>query len=1114
MSVNSSFEAKVLAAFITAMLVVVGLIAATWNIASDARHAVEWVNHTNAVLDSLVRVRAHTLQTEFSTQSFRLSGDPARLVERDESIARREFHLDRIRQLTADNPAQQARWSQLRQIIDERLAISRQVEHLRKTQGPQAANAYVATVPLEETRARTYELLRQMESEEQQLLQRRGVLYQEASQHMAAIGTLVAVLLLLLLGSTYALVRRQLRETEAHRSALAKSEENLETTLHSIGDGVLVTDAKGCIVRMNPVAERLTGWTQAQALGHKASEVFRIVHEGSREPAEMPVDKVLATGQQQGLADFTAIIARDASECPIADSAAPIRNAAGELYGVVLVFRDVSAERRAQRQIHEQNAQLERRVQERTVQLRDSEEHLRSVISGVPALIAYIDNAQRYVYANQQYCDRFAFGGDITGRTVREVVGEERYAIASAALGRALQGERQSFEWQPSTDAWQTSNYVPRLDEHGHVIGCYVLGIDTTERKRTEAEIGKLNAELARRLADLEHTGRALRTLSAGNRVMIRATEKLDLLNNMCEIIVSRGGYRFAAVWYCNDDEQHSMRLMAQSGYPDGGEALAAQAPSWADNERGRSVVGSAVRSGRPVVARDLPNNPAYALWRTSLFGVTAGLACPLHVGGRVIGALAIYSRDAEAFSNEELELLTELADDLAYGIGTMRARMEQQRTQEALRHLTHNDALTGLGNETQFSELLSAAIEDGLHSGRHFAVLQTNIEGLGEINDALGFNHGDQLLREFAARLLASAPAGAHVMRLRGDEFAILLPGGQTEAADLGQRVSEVLAQPFAIADLALDVAVRIGVVTFPEHGLNPHDLFRHMDMAVRQAKRSSAGYAVFDPLQNPNPAQRLNFAGELRRAIEGGDLELYLQPKVEIAGGRVLGAEGLVRWRHATRGMIPPGEFINLAERTGLIRPLTEWVMETAFRLNHAWAAQGCALPIAINLSARNLRDDSLLERIRQLLATWSLQPGLLEIELTESAVMEDAEFALRVLHSLRSLGIPLYIDDFGTGYSSLSYLQKLPVDFIKIDQSFVRDMTVNKDSLLIVRSTIDLAHDIGHKVVAEGVETRQHWERLAQLDCDCAQGYFIARPMPAEAFQAWVRDYRPPA
>ena len=376
--------------------------------------------------------------------------------------------------------------------------------------------------------------------------------------------------------------------------------------------------------------------------------------------------------------------------------------------------------------------------------------------------------------------------------------------------------------------------------------------------------------------------------------------------------------------------------------------------------------------------------------------------------------------------------------------------------------------------------------------------------------------SHGDQVLQEFAARLSAAAPGPAVVARLRGDEFAILLPdSNQNDAIALVQHLEGLLARPFPIADIALEVSAKIGVALFPQHGATPHDLFRHMDIAVHEAKKKGRRHVVFDPAQYQGQEQsrRLTIAGELRRAIENGDLLLYLQPKVEFATGRVCGAEGLVRWKHAERGLIAPGEFIGLAEQTGLIKPLTEWVIETGLRLLQGWERQGCALPIAVNLSARNLRDENLLEKIRSLRSTWHVSSGLLELEITESAVMEDAEYALRVLHSLRDDGIPLYIDDFGTGYSSLSYLQKLPVEYIKIDQSFVQDMGRNKDSALIVRSTIDLVHDLGRKTVAEGVETRAHWDQLAAFGCDIAQGYYIARPMPADEFPGWVAQFRPP-
>jgi diguanylate cyclase (GGDEF)-like protein/PAS domain S-box-containing protein len=1098
------------------VLVVTGLSLATWRVAQDAADTARWVEHTHDVIHGLDQVRHDTLQIEFSTQGFRITGDTARLAERDAAVAEREAALVQLRRLTQDNTAQQERWRQLRQVLDVRLAISRRVEQLRKTLGGAAANAYAATAPLQETRQRTYQLIDDMKADELQLLEERDGQRQAARTKMVVTGALVSFLLLLVLSTTYSLIRRQLRETEASQRALAASEQNLAVTLHSIGDGVLVTDTRSRIRRMNPVAEQLTGWSQAEALGRPIETVFRIVHETTREPAEIPVGRALASGEIQGLANHTVLLARDGREIPIADSAAPIRDAKDEIEGVVLVFRDVSTERQAQRLVEQQNELLNQRVLERTSQLRETEDHLRGVINGAPTLIAYVDTAQRYVYANTLYCRRFARDGrDITGLTIREVVGEERYALASEALAQALQGAPQSFDWQPFPDVWQQSTYIPRRDADGHIAGCYILGLDITERKLAETQIQQLNTQLARRIEELEHVSRALRTLSAGNRALVRATEKLDLLNSMCEVITSSGGYRYAAVWYCNDDVQHSMRLMAQNGYPEGFDALTRLKPSWADNERGRSVIGSAVRNGQTVVARDLDTNPAYSPWRPYLFGVAAGIACPLFVGGKVIGVLSIYSDEADAFAASEVSLLEELAGDMAFGIATMRARMEQRRTEEAMRTLTYFDTLTGLPNATQFSTLLESSIESHGQSQRSFAVLQTNIGRLSEINDALGFVHGDQLLRAFAARMRQAAPESATVVRLRGDEFAVLLPDSDAESAlALAQRLEEALAQPFPIADIPLDISVTIGIVLYPQHGTTPHDLYRHMDIAMRQARQAGNTRAIYDPALSHILPSRLSLASELRRAIDQGDLQLYLQPKVHIASGRVHGAEGLVRWQHASRGMIPPAEFIGLAEQTGLIRPLTDWVMEAGLRTAHALRSRGIRQPIAVNLSARNLRDEHLPRKVQQLQDRLGDLGGLLELEITETAVMEDAEYALRILNRLHEVGVRLYIDDFGTGYSSLSYLQKLPVDYIKIDQSFVRALSNSKDSSIIVRTTIDLAHDIGRQVVAEGVETREHWDQLAAYGCDLAQGYFIARPMAQERFEAWLQQFRPPA
>jgi diguanylate cyclase (GGDEF)-like protein/PAS domain S-box-containing protein len=1112
---RSGFETKVLTAFTITVLVIAGLAATSWIFARDAAEAARWVAHTHQVLNHLAHARGDAFQIELSTQNYRLYGDRARLAERDTAIAARENTLNQIQRLTSDNTRQQERWRRLRTVIDERLVISRHSEMLRKTQGLEAANRYVASAPLQQTRERMHQILTDMELEEQRLLNNRNAEQSRMHRIFVAADLLAALLLAALLAATYLLIRRQLRQTEASRRALAESEESLSTTLHSIGDAVLATDTAGCVTRMNPVAERLTGWQLAEARGRPVDQVFRIINEQTRAPAVIPVAKVLATGDIQDLANHTALIARDGSECPIADSAAPIRDAGGRISGVVLVFRDETAARQAQRTIREQHDMLEQHVLERTAQLHESEDHLRSIIGNVPAMIAFVDAQQHYVYVNQQYLERFAAGRrDITGCTVREILGEERHAMAAPLIAKVLQGQPQTYDWQPFPGVWQVINYVPKRDGRQQVVGYYVLGTDITGRKQAEQQIQSLNTDLEQYVRQLEHVSRGLRTLSAGNRTMLRATDEQELLDNMCDAIVESGAYRMAAVWYRLDDELRSLRPVAQSGHPGGVAVLATMHGSWGDNQHGHGAVGTAIRTGQPIVIRDILTNPAYQPWRAQLAGFTGCVASPLQVDGEVIGSLAIYAAEPDCFAPDEAALLTESADDLAFGISTLRARVRQQKIQQAMHRLTFYDALTGLPNETQFTELLTAALVNGQQLSQSFAVLQANVERLGEINEALGFKHGDQILRDFGARLSAAVPAGVTVARLRGDEFGLLLPESDAGAAILmAQQLEQKLALPFLIADLSIEVSAKIGVALFPQHGATPHDLFRHVDMAVQQAKKQGSGPALFDPAQHRGQAGRLTLAGELRRAIEGGDLRLYLQPKVEMASGRVCGAEGLVRWQHPVRGLLQPADFIGLAEHTGLIKPLTEWVIETTLSLKRAWSAQGNNLPIAVNLSARNLRDENLLHKIRDLQAGLG-GSGFLEIEITESMVMEDADFALQVLRSLRRMGIPLYIDDFGTGYSSLSYLQKLPVEYIKIDQSFVAEMLTSKDSALIVRSTIDLAHDLGRKVVAEGVESRAHWERLAAFGCDMAQGYFIAPPMPPEEFPEWSRQFHPPA
>jgi diguanylate cyclase (GGDEF)-like protein len=375
------------------------------------------------------------------------------------------------------------------------------------------------------------------------------------------------------------------------------------------------------------------------------------------------------------------------------------------------------------------------------------------------------------------------------------------------------------------------------------------------------------------------------------------------------------------------------------------------------------------------------------------------------------------------------------------------------------------------------------------------------------ELNKVLGYRSGDRLLHELGQRLAQAIKPDETLARVGDAQFALLLPrAGAEYATRVAQRLMGILHEPVAVADLMVDAGVAIGIALFPGHGADPDALLRRATAASHQARPTRGGYAFYTGGQEQENTRRLALMGELRHAIEHNELLLYCQPKVNIAARRVCGAEALVRWQHPVRGMISPVEFIKLAEQAGLITPLTNWMLDASFSQSHAWHEAGLDRALSINLSAQDLRDSRLLDRIQGLFSTWGISHDLIQFELTESALMEDPAGGLEALTRLKQLDTALSIDDFGTGYSSLSYLQKLPVDALKIDQSFVMPMMANHDSEVIVRSTIELGHNLELEVVAEGVESQPLWDRLVELGCDVAQGYLMSMPMPADQFKNW--------
>jgi len=451
---------------------------------------------------------------------------------------------------------------------------------------------------------------------------------------------------------------------------------------------------------------------------------------------------------------------------------------------------------------------------------------------------------------------------------------------------------------------------------------------------------------------------------------------------------------------------------------------------------------------------------------------------------------------------------------DLARSFELMRQGMQQRDAQ--IRRLAYWDPLTGLPNREQLRDLLRERLAQALRRGTPCSVLMLDLDRFKHVNDVLGHAFGDRVLKQIALRLTGDAVRdGDIVARLSGDEFAVVMPEADIDlATQIARRVRQALEQPLMLDDQTVDVGASVGVATAPAHGSEADVLLSRAEVAMYAAKEKQSGVTVYDPSLDADSAESLSLLSELRTAVDHDQLRLFLQPKVALGSGLVLGAEALVRWQHPTRGMVAPMRFIPFAEQTGFIRVLTGWMIERCAARSSELRGQGLHLKFAINLSTRDLLDQDLPGKLEKLLARDRMDPRALCMEITESAIMDDPQRALQTLHRLHGMGLRLSIDDFGTGYSSLAYLKRLPLHELKIDKSFVMAMERDRADLKIVRSTIDLAHNLGLSVVAEGVENQQSWGLLRAMRCDEAQGYFIAKPMPEADFGPWLAGFQSPS
>lgn len=601
----------------------------------------------------------------------------------------------------------------------------------------------------------------------------------------------------------------------------------------------------------------------------------------------------------------------------------------------------------------------------------------------------------------------------------------------------------------------------------------------------------KLSADLARRCAA---QSAQISVLASAAQNFLRSGPDIEsLLSEILAHYLAVIGFSRGAVYLLG--ENSSLKMCAQIGFSP--EAVNDLMKFFGCTD----LLYSSMKCEEPVVfsAPAAEENVQILLERAA---VRSMLIAPLAFNERPLGVIVLFT-DTRALYPEWINFSKLINGQISQAVALW-------QTISQLKYLAAYDPLTGLANRARMAQRAHEIIgqQDG---SAEAALLRVNIDGFEEINNALSYQKGDELLRQFAARLEQTVRNADMLARLDADEFAILLTGnGVTRrAAEAASAILAALEAPFNVDHLTLEVHASIGMALAPEHATNSEDLLRRSDMAMRAAKRSASGYSLYTTAIDKYDPQRLTLMGDFSYAIDHNELELFYQPKISFKTNRIVGVEALLRWHHPQRGMIPPDQFIALAEKTGAIQRLTQWVLTKAIRQSAAWQRAGLQLKISFNLSVRNLLEPAFPNRVIAIIESEAIGPEGIIMEITESALMADPATARNVLVFLSERGLHFSIDDFGTGYSSLAYLKHLPVSEIKIDKLFVAKLNTDADDNTIVRSTIDLGHNLGLSVTAEGVEDKETWDRLAGLGCDEAQGYYMSRPLALEQLDRWLLE-----
>ncbi len=762
---------------------------------------------------------------------------------------------------------------------------------------------------------------------------------------------------------------------------------------------------------------------------------------------------------------------------------APVHDDNGHYYGRIWSFHDVTQRKQAELKLHE------------------SERRFTDLLGNVELLSVILDREARITYCND-YLLR------LTGWQRKEIIGESWWELFVPSEIQDLDGGFFTSLLDNKPEAMHHENEIlTRSGERrmirwnnsvlrsvtGEVIGTASIGEDITERKNAEASIKYLN--------------RVLSVLSGINTLIVHAKDLDELFSEACKIATEAGGFRMAMIVIVEQDTMLPVSITS-AGKDD---ELLTEIKNTLSSGNGlqKPLVSQVISEKQAVISNDTQNDSRLLFGKHyAAAGVSSMTVLPLIISDEAVGVLALYASEIEFFQNDEMKLLTELASDIAYAI-------DHIEKQERLNYLAYYDELTGLANHSLFSDRAAQYIHSAISGEHKLAIGLIDLDRFKNINDSLGRPTGDALLKQVAEWLTHKMGDANLLARVDADHFAILLPE-VTSDGNLAKLIENLMAafleHRFHVNETELRIGIKVGIALFPDDGDNADILFRNAEAALKKAKSGGDRYLFYTQKMTAAVADKVALENQLREAIDNEEFVLHYQPKVNLVSGKVTGAEALIRWNDPRTGLVPPGMFIPILEETGLIYEVGRWALRKAIEDNLRWRAAGLTVVrIAVNVSPLQLRSTNFMNEIRQEISLDAHAAEGLELEITESLIMEDVKHSITSLQAIRALGITIAIDDFGTGFSSLSYMAKLPVDTLKIDRAFVIEMDTS-EGLALVSTIIILAHALKLKVVAEGVETEKQSRQLLSLNCDEMQGFLFSKPVPADIFES--RFLAPPA